>query len=164
MTKRVDLDHEAERDTIPFTKLNQPIEGRFPFFIACKIIVSDKKFSNPLRPIQAHEVLDIVRRTVARFATLHIDDGAKRALIRATAASVKTGARAERTLDVSLRKERHRGALHCRQVLHVVVYRREPSGGRIGNYRFEPPLGFAGEHGDTDIPASVEIDRAAIQH
>src|SRR3984957_11897891 len=78
VTKRVDLDHEAERNAVFFTKLDQAVKGRFPLFVACKVIVGDKKLSNALRPIEAHKMLYIVRRTIARLAALHVDDGAKR--------------------------------------------------------------------------------------
>src|SRR5882757_5743401 len=30
VTRRIDLDHEAERDAFIFTKLNQAVKGRFP--------------------------------------------------------------------------------------------------------------------------------------
>jgi hypothetical protein len=55
-------------------------------------------------------MLDVVRRTVARLAALHADDGTKRALVGTAATSVETSARAERTLNVLLREER---ALAC---------------------------------------------------
>src|SRR5258708_9898182 len=109
-------------------------------------------------------MLNIVCRTVARFAALYVDDGAKRALVGAAAAGVETSAGAKRALDISLREERHRHALHARQVFHVIVYRREASRGHVSNYRFETLLGFTSEYSDTHVPANVEIHCAAIQH
>ena len=92
VTKRVDLDQEAERDAMLFAKLDQTIEDRFPFLVASEVVVGDEKLVNALRPAEAHEMLDVVRRAVARFATLHVDDGAERALVWAAAAGVETGA------------------------------------------------------------------------
>jgi hypothetical protein len=109
-------------------------------------------------------MLNIVCRTVARFAALYVDDGAKRALVGAAAAGVETSAGAKRAHNISLREERHRHALHARQVFHIIVYRREASRGHVGNYGFETPLGFTGEYGDTHVVANVEIHCAAIQH
>jgi hypothetical protein len=42
-----------------------------------------------LLPVEAHEMLDVVGRAVARLATLHIDDRAEGALVRTAAARVE---------------------------------------------------------------------------
>jgi len=65
---------------------------------------------------------------------------------------------------MALRQERHRRALHARQVLHEVVDRRKLAPGRVLQYPVEPALGFSGKHGDPQVSARIEIDRAPIEH
>ena len=65
VTKRVDLDEQAERDAMLFAKLDQTIEDRFPFLVAREVVVGDEELVNALRPAEAHEMLDVVRRAVA---------------------------------------------------------------------------------------------------
>ena len=132
--------------------------------VAGEIVVGDEELADALRPVQAHEMLDVVGRAEARLASLHVDDGAERALIRAAAAGVEAGAQAERARDVSLGQERRRRSFDLRQVLHEVVERRQPAGGGIAQHRFEPALGLAGEDGDAHLAAGVEIDRVAVEH
>ena len=96
VAKRVDLDHQAERDAVLLAQLDQAIEDRLPLLVAREIVVGDEELVNALRPVEAHEMLDVVRRAVARLAALHVDDGAERALVRAAAAGIEAGARAER--------------------------------------------------------------------
>ena len=63
-----------------------------------------------------------------------------------------------------LRKERHGRTLHSRQVLHKVVDRRKLAPGRVSQYSLEPAFGLSGKHGDAQLSASVEIDRAPVKH
>ena len=123
-----------------------------------------KNLLNALRPVEPHELLDVVGRAEARLAALHVDDRAERALVGAAAAGIEAGAEAERARDISLRQERHRRALHARQVLHEIVDRCELARGRVAQHHVEPALGLAGKHGDAHVPAGVEIDRAPVQH
>src|SRR6202044_3391965 len=121
VAKRVDLDHQSKRDSSVLTQLDQAVEDRFPILVARKIIVGDEEFVDALRPIEAHQMLHVIGGTIARFAALHVDDRAERALVRTAAASVKTRAQPEGARNISLWKERHGRTLHSRQVLHEVV-------------------------------------------
>ena len=93
------------RNSVSRSKIDSPL------LVARKIVVGDEKFANALRPVEAHQLLHILSRAIPRLATLHIDDGAERALVGAAAAGVETGAQAERAFDVPLGEKRHGRAL-----------------------------------------------------
>ena len=111
VAERVDLDHQAERDPVLLAQLDQAVEDRLPFPVAREIVVGDEELVDALRPVEPHQMLDVVRRAVARLAALHVDDGAERALIGAAAAGVEAGAEAERARDISLRAGTARACL-----------------------------------------------------
>src|SRR6266849_3516288 len=91
MTKRVDLNHQADRNLIDLAQLREPIVERFPLLVPGEIVVRDEVAGNTLCPIFANDLLDVVRRPKARLAALHVDDGAERALERAATAGVEAG-------------------------------------------------------------------------
>ncbi len=88
---RVDLNHQAERDLVDLAQLGEPVVDRFPLPVAGEIVVGDEEAGDALGPVVAHDLLDVVGRPVARLATLHVDDGAERALERAAAAGIEAG-------------------------------------------------------------------------
>jgi hypothetical protein len=94
VAQSVDLDHQAEGDSVLLPQLDQAVEDRLPLFVAPKIVVRDEKFVYALRPVESDQVLDVVGRAKARFASLHVDDGAERALIGTAAAGVEARAQA----------------------------------------------------------------------
>src|SRR5262245_46680464 len=73
----VDLDHQAERNPALLPQFDQAIEDRLPLLVAREIVVGDEKFVDPLRPVETHEMLDVVGRAVARLTALHVDDRAE---------------------------------------------------------------------------------------
>src|SRR2546430_7064864 len=81
----INLDHEAERDSVSLAQRDQAVEDRFPFLVPGKIVVGDEEFVDALRPVEPYQMLDVVGRAEARLAPLHVDDGAERALIGAAA-------------------------------------------------------------------------------
>ena len=94
VAQRIDLDHQAEGDSVLLPQLDQAIEDRLPVFVARKIVVRDEKFVDALRPVETHQLLDVVGRAEARLASLHVDDRAERALIGTAAAGVEARAEA----------------------------------------------------------------------
>src|SRR2546427_6886219 len=92
VAKRVDLDHQAERNPALLPEFDQAIEDRLPLLVAREIVVGDEEFVYALLPVEPHEMLDVVGRAVARLAALHIDDRAERALVRTAAARVEARA------------------------------------------------------------------------
>jgi hypothetical protein len=54
VAKRVHLDHQGQRDAIPFPQLDQPIEDRFPLLVPREIVIGDKELVDTLRPVDAH--------------------------------------------------------------------------------------------------------------
>ena len=98
VAERVDLDHQAERNAVLLPQLDQAVEDRFPILVAGEIVVGDEEFVDALRPVEAHQLFDVVGRAEARLASLHVDDGAERALIGTAASGIEAGAEAERAL------------------------------------------------------------------
>ena len=60
VTKRVDLDHQAERNPVLLPEVDQAIEDRFPLLVAREIVVGDEEFVDALPPVETHEMLDVV--------------------------------------------------------------------------------------------------------
>ena len=164
VAQRIDLDHQAERDPVLLPQLDQAVEDRLPFLVAREIVVGDEEFVDALRPVHPHQPLHVVGGTEARFAALHVDDGAERALIGAAAARIETRAEADRVRDILLRQERHRHAFDAGQVLHEIVERCELARRRIAQHRLEPAFGLAGKHGNAHFATGVEPDRVTVQH
>src|SRR5262249_62011744 len=77
VAKSVDLDHQAERNPALLPEFDQTIEDRLPLLVAREIVVGDEEFVDPLRPVETHEMLDVVGRAVARLTALHVDDRAE---------------------------------------------------------------------------------------
>src|SRR5262249_51588845 len=90
VAKSVYLDHESYVEAVLLTQLNDAIVYRLPVSIASKVVIGDEKAVDTLCPIEANDSLDAVWRSAARLASLNIDDGAERALIRAATSGIKT--------------------------------------------------------------------------
>ena len=114
VAQRVDLDHQAERNLVDLAQLDQAIEDRLPIPVAREIVVGDEEAGDALRPVRAHDLLDVVGRAAARLAALHVDDRAERTLERAAAPGIEAGVGAGGALDVFARQERDR---RCRSML-----------------------------------------------
>src|SRR4029077_327837 len=76
----VNLDHQAERDSVPLAQRDQTVEDRLPCLVAREIVVGDEEFVDTLRPGEADQMLNVIRGAEARLAPLHVDNGAERAL------------------------------------------------------------------------------------
>src|ERR1700730_6603000 len=81
-----------------------------------------KKMSDVLRAVFTNDCLDVVRRTLARLATLDVDDCAERALKRASPSSVEACPMSNRAIYSGPRHQRRRSYLDGRQVVHVIVH------------------------------------------
>jgi hypothetical protein len=57
--------------------------------VAREIVVRNEEFADALAPIETDQMLDVIGRAEAGLTPLHVDDGAKRALIRAATASTR---------------------------------------------------------------------------
>jgi hypothetical protein len=99
-----------------------------------------------------------------RLATLHVDDGAERALERAAAAGVEACVVADRAPHEFMRQERPRRPVDARQVFHVVVDRLQAPGRSVADEIVEPVLRLAGKQRDTHLAGEIEVDRAPIEH
>ena len=127
MTKGIDLDGKADLREIAIAQLDHAIKQRFPFAIAGEIIVGDEKPLDALGIILAHGAFEIVGRAKAALASLHIDNGAERALIWTAAAEIEARERPRGAPDVLSRQERQRFSLQVGEFVHVVVEQRELS-------------------------------------
>src|SRR5262249_22090113 len=81
--------------------------------------------------VLAHDLFEVVRRSKATLAALHVDDRAERALIRAAAAEIDAGELTGSSLHVLARKKRRRLTIQRRQLVHMVVERLERPAPRI---------------------------------
>ena len=60
VAERVDLDGEADVHPLAFAHLYQPVEQRLPVLVAREIVVGDEELVDALRPIEPHQMLDVV--------------------------------------------------------------------------------------------------------
>ena len=163
VTGRVDLDDEARVDAL-LAQFDQPVEDRFPVAIAGEIVVGDEEVADAIGDIDAHEGFDVVGRAIARFAPLHVDDGAERAEERTAAACVKTRDHAERAPDALGRHVGTGRAFEARQILEIIVDRLErPRRGVAQNF-VEPAFRFAGIEGNAEVERCFERIRRLRQH
>ncbi|SAL07553.1 hypothetical protein AWB78_08629 [Caballeronia calidae] len=105
VTERVDLDREAAVNAFLFPKFDDAVEKDFPVVVAGEIIVRDEKPVDALRCVLADDLFEIVGGAKATLVPLHIDDGAKRALIRAATTEVNRGIGTCRAFDMLARQE-----------------------------------------------------------
>src|SRR5215831_17678480 len=162
VAQRINLDHQAERDSVPLTQRDQTVEDRLPCLVARKIVVGDEEFVDALRPVQTDQMLYVIRGAEARLTPLHVDNGAERALIGAAAACIEARTQPKRAVDVLLGKERHRRAFDVWQVPDEIIERRKTSGCSVLQYQFEAALGLTGEHRNAHVPACIDIEGAWI--
>ena len=100
----IHLDHKPDIQPRLLAQFDQAVENLFPIHIAREVVVRNEEAVHPLRHILADDLLHIVRRPPPRFAALHVDDGAERALKRASAAGIETGEAAAGSPDLRRRK------------------------------------------------------------
>ena len=164
VAQRVHLDGEADVHAF-LAQRDHPVEQRFPVAVAGEIVVGDEEALDALRDVLADDLLQIVGRAEAALAALHVDDGAERALIGAAAAEIDAGQRAGRAAHMLARQDRRRLALERRQVVHVVVERRQLAGPGVAQHRVEPAfLGLAGEERDAERLRLAHLRRHLRQH
>ena len=160
----IDLDHDAERNLVHLAQLGQPVEDRFPFLVACEIVVGDEEARDVLRPVVANDPFDVVGGAEARLAALHVDDGAERALKRAAAAGIEARVGAGGALDELKRQERNGRPADPRQIVHVVVERLELALGRVAQNGVEPAFRLAGKQGNPHVAGKLKVDGRAVEH
>ena len=117
-----------------------------------------------MRPILAHDFLDVVGRAVARLASLHVDDGAERALERAAAAGIEAGVGARSTPYEFARQKRNGRPPERREVVHEVVERLKAALRHIPQDHIEPFLGFSREDGNAQLAREIEVDGGPVEH
>src|SRR5690606_10773479 len=115
VAERVDLDHQPDAHALALPERYDPVEDDLPVLVAGEIVVGDEVVVDALREVLADELLDVVGRAATRFAALHVDDRAERALERATAPRVEAGIAAERAGDIAGGQEGRRRAFDARQ-------------------------------------------------
>ena len=160
----VDLDHQAERDFVHLAQLGKAVEDRLPFPVACEVVVGDEEARDVLLPIVADDLFDVVGRTEARLAALHVDDRAERALERTAAAGIEGRVGAGGAPHELPRQKRARRSAEAGQIVHVVVERLQLAGGGVAQQAVEASLGFAGEQRDAHGAGGIEVDRGAVEH
>ena len=94
VAERVDLDDQREVNLLDLAQMDQPVEDLLPVLVAGEVVVGDEKSEQPLPDVDPDDLLDVVGGAAARFAPLHVDDGAERALVGTAAAGVEARHRA----------------------------------------------------------------------
>ena len=120
MAERVHLDREFNVLAFFFAQMNQAVEERLPIPISREIIVRDKETLDVLGIVLADNALRSSGRAEAAFASLHIDDRAKRTLVRTSPAEVEARHRACGAANLTSGRSAWADA-HVRQVGHVIV-------------------------------------------
>src|SRR5207248_9632249 len=85
MALGVDLDDQLNRDAFVLLELDQPVEEFLPQLVAGHVVVGDEERVDALPVVVANDRLEIVGAAEAALATLHVNDGAERALERTSA-------------------------------------------------------------------------------
>ena len=109
-------------------------------------------------------MLDVVGRAPSRFPSLHVDDGAERALVRAAAAGVEGRVIARRALDVLAQQERHRRRLDRREVVEIIVDRLEGTACGVAQQGVEPLLRLACEQADPQVESLLNVGLHLGEH
>ena len=164
MTQRVDLQQQANVEFVALAQFDQAVEDRLPIAVAGEIVVGDEEPGDALRGVGAHDGLDVVGRAVARFAALHVDDGAKAALERTAAAGVKAGIMSGDARHHLARQNRINGGGHFRHVGQIIVDRLGFAVGDVAQNVGHAALGLAGEQMDAEIERFLQIGRQRRQH
>src|SRR6516165_9489510 len=133
----VDLDDETDVELVDLPQPDQPIEDRFPLLVASEIVVGDEEAAQTLRVVNAHEFFNVIGRAATRFPALHVDDGAKRALVRAAATGIEAGGAADRAPYAVGSQQRDRRAPERRQVGHEIVERLQAASCGIAEHLIE---------------------------
>ena len=102
----VHLDDELDVQLLLLAHGDEAVEDLFPVGVAGEIVVGDEEAVDALRQVAADDLLDFVGRAAARFAALHVDDGAEGTEERAAAAGVEGGDLAAGALDAVSGKNR----------------------------------------------------------
>ncbi len=114
VAQRIDLDHQRDADAFFLLQLDDAVEDDLPVLVAREVVVGDEEAVNAFGPVLPDDVLDVVGRAAARFATLHVDDGAERALVGTAAAGIEGRVIAGGALDMLAQQERRRRTLDRR--------------------------------------------------
>ena len=164
VAQRVDLQQQADLEALVLAQLDEPVEDRLPVLVAREIVVGDEEFGDALRGVGAHDLLDVVRRAVARLAALHVDDGAERALERAAAPGIEAGIVPVDARHDARREDRQRGGRHFGHVGEIIVGRLRGAGGDIAQQAGHAALALAGEQRDAEIERLLQVGRQLRQH
>ena len=161
----VDLDDQRELDALVLLQLDEPVEEVFPMLVAGHVVVGDEERRDALLVVLADDRFEIVGGAEPALATLHVDDGAERALERAAAAEIEARHAALVARQRRRRQMRRGGAFEARQIVHVVVERLHRAVHRVAQHEVEPAfLGLAGEDRDAHIHGFLDLGRHHRQH
>jgi hypothetical protein len=160
----VDLDYELDVEFLLLAHRDQAVKNLSPVGVAGEIVVGDEDAIDALGEVAPDDLLHVVGRAPTRFASLHIDDGAERALERAAAPGIEGADLAASALDARGRENRHGHAVERGQVRHVVVQWRERALPGVAQDLFQAALGLAGKQRDAKIHGLFELGCQLGQH
>ena len=164
VAQRVDLDQKAHVHAVLLAQLDDAVEDRFPVLVAGEIVVGDEEAVDAVFEILAQDALDVIRTSAARFAALHIDDGAERALERTAAAGVEGRHVADGLAHRIAGQERRHRIFQRRQIVDVIVYRFERADGGIAYHLVHAAFGLAGEQRDAHVERFLQVGPSHREH
>ena len=164
MAQRVHLQQQADLEAFVLAQLDQPVEDRLPVLVAREVVVGDEELGDALLGVGADDLLDVVRRAIARLAALHVDDGAERALERAAAPGIEAGVAPVHPRHHVARQDRQRGGRHLGHVGEIVVGRFRGSGGDVAQQVGHAAFAFAGEQRHAEVEGFLKVRRKLGQH
>ena len=94
--------------------MDHAVEDRLPVPVAREVVVGHEEAFDAVGRVDLDDPLDVVRRAMARFSALHVDDGAEGALKGAVAPGIEAGRRAGHLADYVGRQERQGRRLQVR--------------------------------------------------
>ena len=164
MAERVDLQEQPDLEAILLPELDQPVEDRLPVLVAGEIVVGDEKARDALRGVRTHDALNVIRRAVARLSPLHVDDGAKAALERASPSRVEARVMTGDAGDDLAGQDRKRGRLHAGHVVQIIVDRLRRPCVDVFEQVANAPLALAGIENGAELLGDADVLRQLRQH
>jgi hypothetical protein len=164
MAQGVHLDQEAYVQAVSPAPLNDSIEDGLPILVAGEVVVGDEKAIDPLRPVGAQDAFDVVGAAPAGLASLHVDDGAERALERAAASGIEAGHALYGPAHPAAGEQRHDGARERRQVVDEIVGRPQAVRGGVAQDLVHAAFGFPGKQRDPHVEGLLQVGRRRGEH
>src|SRR5690606_34698163 len=136
---------------------DQAIEDRLPVLVTGKVVVGNEETMHALAEIEPDDLFDVIGRAAPGFPALHIDDGAERALIGATAPGTEAGEIIGGARNVFGWHEGDRRFFDAWQIIHEIVERLHGPGDGVAEHGIRPALKLAGKETDAEALGGLVV-------